>query len=193
MTPRDPEAGAGPVSTDLLLEALLDLDVTHVLGIPDNGTAPLFDRLSPGGRALPQLLTTTREGEAFATAAGLWVGGATPFVSVQGTGLLESGDAIRGTVVRMGVPLLCMIGYRGWAKMGRAGLEPGGGPWSPSTLRRPDIDSAALYLEPTLQAWGLPYEVIEGPDPGEQLRTAWRRAVAEEHPRMLLLTQGLAP
>jgi hypothetical protein len=175
------------------VEALLDMDVTHVLGIPDNGTAPLFDRLTPGGGSPPYLLTTTREGEAFATAAGLWVGGARPFVSVQGTGLLESGDAIRGTVVRMGVPVLCMIGYRGWAKMRRAGLEPDGGPWSPPTLRRPDVDSAALYLEPTLRAWGLPYEVLEGPDPREQFRTAWRRAVEDEHPRMLLLTQGLTP
>lgn len=132
--------GRQPASAEGTLEILTRLGATHLLGIPDNGTAPLFDRR----RTVPHGLTTltvTREGEAFAIASGLWLGGARPVVVIQNTGLLESGDALRGTAVRMGVPLLCLIGYRGRASMDRAGEEPIG----PSilTTRRRRLGGAA--------------------------------------------------
>lgn len=182
--PETPRAAARVVA------ALRRLEVTHVLGIPDNASAPLFDLLSRRGD--PRLVTVTREGEAFAVAAGLWVGGGRPFVSIQATGLLESGDALRGTVVRMGVPLVCLVGYRGFARMRHAGLEGLGPPWEPATLRRPDVDSVALHLEPTLEAWGIPFRRLEGPDPGDAILAAWRDARDAEHPVALLLTSPLS-
>ena len=173
----------------MVVETFRDLGVTHVLGIPDNESAPLFDRLARNGE--PELLTVTREGEAFAIAAGLWVGGARPVVSIQGTGLLESGDAIRGTVVRMGVPLVCLVGYRGYTKMRRAGIRSTPGPATPHMLRRADVDSAALYLEPTLRAWGVPFEELTQADPAGRIRACWNRAHQAEHPAALLLTAAL--
>jgi sulfopyruvate decarboxylase TPP-binding subunit len=122
MTP--PRAPAfPPLSADELLELLESEGVTHVVGLPDNDTAPLLDMLADHPRV--RLVRVAREGEAFALAAGLWVGGATPVVVIQNTGLLEAGDALRGTASRMGVPLVMLIGYRGFAKMSVAGRVPG--------------------------------------------------------------------
>lgn len=177
------------VPAALVADTLRDLGATHVLGIPDNGSAPLFDLLRTGSG--PRLLTVTREGEAFAIAAGLWMGGSVPVVCIQGTGLLESGDALRGTAVRMGVPLLCLVGYRGYATMRRTGIVPGNTPLDPATLRRADVDSAALHLEPTLDAWGIPWEVLSDREPARHIRATWERALATEHPVALLLKDPL--
>ena len=93
----------------------------------------------------------TREGEAFAVASGLWLGGAHPVVLIQNTGLLESGDSLRGTAMRMGVPLLCLVTYRGYHKL----PKEGGGP---DVMTRAEVDSVAVVTEPTLDAWRVPYE-----------------------------------
>ncbi len=171
-----------------IVSALAVEGVTHVAGIPDNASGPLFDALAdhPGVR----LVRVTREGEAFALAAGLWMGGAAPLVVVQNTGLLESGDSLRGTAVRMGVPLPILVTGRGYAKMERAGL----GPETERTremMVRPDIDSIALVTEPTLAAWGVPWERAEGPTAPALVRTI-RRARAEERPVALLVAGALA-
>ncbi|HAC05532.1 MAG TPA: phosphonopyruvate decarboxylase, partial [Gemmatimonadetes bacterium] len=47
--------------------------ITHVVGLPDNTSAPLFDALQ--SHPSVRLVTVTREGEAFAIASGLWLGG----------------------------------------------------------------------------------------------------------------------
>ena len=98
---------------------LVQTGVTPVVGIPDNTSGPLF----PEVRKHPtlRLVTVTREGEAFAIASGLWLGGASPLVVVQNTGLLESGDAIRGTAMRMGAGIPIVVTGRGYAKMRAAG------------------------------------------------------------------------
>ena len=168
-----------------LASVLIALGATHVLGIADNDTAPLFDHLQAHGA--PTLLPVTREGEAFAIASGLWIGGARPVVVNQNTGLLESGDSLRGTAMRMGVPLLCLIGYRGHAKMTRAGIVPSN-PSGARSLQRSELDSAALLTEPTLRAWGVPFEVLRPGAERDMLTRAWKRAQKEHLPVAVLLT-----
>ena len=172
------------------LRALEGAGVTHVLGVPDNTSAPLFDALQghPGIR----LVAVTREGEAFAIASGLWLGGATPLVVVQNTGFLESGDALRGTAVRMGAPIPFVVTGRGYAKMEAAGLGPET-PRTPELLTRADLDSVAFMTEPTLNAWGIPYEACkQGDDPGAAMARLVVQARSGNHPRALLLTAELA-
>ena len=173
-----------------LLDSLLRLGATHLVGIPDNGSAAFFESV----RTHPDihLVTVTREGEAFALASGLWIGGAAPVVAIQNTGLLESGDALRGTSVRMGIPLLCLIGYRGYASMKHHGIDPFKRPDSADTLRRPDVDSTALLTEPTLEAWGIPYAVLEPGQEREIVVAAWNRAIDEDRPVALLLAHATA-
>ena len=187
-----PAAGgsaAAPVAT-LLVESLVRLGVTDVLGIPDNGSAAVFAACE----AHPQLRTLlpTREGEAFAVAAGLWLGGRCPVVLVQNTGLLESGDALRGTVTRMGVPLLCLVGFRGAATLARAGQMPPQA-LDHDLLTRPDVDSVAMLTEATLRAWDLPVWHHADDEATQQvLPAAWSQAHEQSRPVVVLLHRGFA-
>ncbi len=172
-----------------LIERLVALGTTHVVGIPDNDTAQVFERLC--GHPTIRLLTVTREGEAFAIAAGLWIGGQQPLVIIQNTGLLESGDSLRGTAGRMGVPLLCLVGYRGYAKMLAAKLGTAPRPFDAATLTRADVDSAALLTEPTLAAWGVPFWRHDSDiDTDKVVPNAFEVAARQSQPTVVLLTRG---
>lgn len=185
MTPDRKPAGVAAV-----LRCLEDGGVTHVTGIPDNASGPLFDALA--GRDGIGLVRVTREGEAIALACGLWLGGARPLVVIQSTGLLESGDALRGTAVRMGAPLPLLVTGRGYRTLAGSGHAPGD-PLTPDLLRRPEVDSAALLAEPTLAAWGVPCRVCTEPaEVAAALAAALAEARAAEHPHALLVTGGLA-
>src|SRR5438477_12102311 len=99
------------LTTRRILESFKEMGITHVVGLPDNSTAALFLELAADPDIY--LITVTREGEAFATAAGLWIGGQKPLVLIQNTGFLEAGDALRGTLTRMRLPILLLVSYRG--------------------------------------------------------------------------------
>ncbi len=172
----------------LVIEALESFGATHVVGLPDNGHAALYLLLEthPSIEVIP----VTREGEAWAIASGLWVGGKRPVLAIQNCGLLESGDGLRGTAMRMRVPLLCFISYRGFEKMIAHEIEPSFD-WHPDTLTREELDSAALLLEPTLRAWGVPFYRYDSDDDAPLLAQAWQQAEREERPVALLMTRGL--
>lgn len=165
--------------------------MTHVLGIPDNASAVLFALLQTHPQI--QLLTVTREGEAFAIASGLWIGGRVPALILQNTGLLESGDSLRGTAMRMGVPLLCLITYRGYAKMVEAGVQSQPASFDAATLQRADLDSVALLTEPTLKAWGVPFELLSNDPELPEIGRAQARALREQRPAAVLIPFGLEP
>jgi hypothetical protein len=173
-----------------LLETLESAGITHVVGLPDNTSAPLF--LALEGAARIRLVTVTREGEAFALASGLWLGGAAPLAVIQNTGLLESGDALRGTALRMGVPLPCIVTGRGYAKNASAGISHDE-PLTRELLTRPDGDTAAIFTEPTLKAWGVPFSRCPpGDDPVAAVAGTIARARMDERPVALVLTAALA-
>jgi sulfopyruvate decarboxylase TPP-binding subunit len=171
------------------LRTLASARITHVVGLPDNTSAPLFDAL----QAHPsiRLITVTREGEAFAIASGLWLGGARPLVVIQNTGLLESGDSIRGTAVRMAAPVPMLITGRGYGKMAAAGLTPDVRRTS-ELLTRADVDSTALLTEPTLDAWGVPFERCEGDqNPAAALARTIQAARSEQRPTAVIVAREL--
>lgn len=174
---------------DRTLRALVRLGITHVVGIPDNTSGPLF----PAVRRHPtiQLVTVTREGEAMAIASGLWLGGASPLVVIQNTGLLESGDALRGTALRMAAPIPLVITGRGYAKM-RAAEVTHETERTMALLTRPDVDSTAVLTEPTLDAWSVPYSICEdSDDPIHAISTTVERARKEERPVACILLRSL--
>jgi sulfopyruvate decarboxylase subunit alpha len=177
------------IAVSAFLSVLEAHGVTDVVGLPDNSSAALFARLEGGGSI--RLRTVTREGEAFALAAGLWMGGAHPLVLVQNTGLLESGDSIRGTVVRMRIPIVSIVTYRGYGKMEKTlGAER---PLADvALLSRTDLDSVALVTEPTLRAWGLPFATIRGPEELPLLHAAFTEAEDQRMPVVRLLACDLA-
>jgi thiamine pyrophosphate-dependent acetolactate synthase large subunit-like protein len=170
----------------LILDELRRQRVTDVLGVPDNASKALLDLLA--AEPAIRLLTVTREGEAFAIASGLWVGGRTPVLLIQNTGLLEAGDALRGTAMRMRVPLVCLVTVRGHARMAARGLPPSTESVDAELLSQPDLDSVAVLTEPTLRAWGLPWEVLATDEDVPRLATAFRRGQEGERPVAVLIT-----
>jgi sulfopyruvate decarboxylase subunit alpha len=170
----------------LILDELRRQRVTDVLGVPDNASKALLDLLA--AEPAIRLLTVTREGEAFAMASGLWVGGRTPVLLIQNTGLLEAGDALRGTAMRMRVPLVCLVTVRGHARLAARGLPPLAESVDAELLSQPDLDSVAVLTEPTLRAWGLPWEVLATDEDVPRLATAFRRGQEGEQPVAVLIT-----
>ena len=158
-------------SAQKIIDELKKWGVTHVIGLPDNGSAQIYEKLR--GDAEIDVINVTREGEAFAVASGLYVGGKQPVVLIQNTGFLESGDAIRGTAVNMKIPLVTIIGYRGYQTL------------SPDS--RLHADSAATFLEPTLKAWGFPYNRIETDDDVHYISEAFEKAQETSLPAAVLV------
>lgn len=128
------------VSSARTVSILKDLEVTHVVTIPDGESRLLFEALTDDPDTT--VISPTREGEGLAIAAGLWVGGCKPMVLLQNTGLMEAGDALRGCGIGPSIPLMLLIGWRGY---------PG------ALAGRLPIDSAYLFTEPLLDAWEVPH------------------------------------
>lgn len=130
------------IKAEAVLSEIKKNGITHVVGVPDNGSRVLYQKLCDDADI--QVIPVTREGEAFALAAGLFLGGKKPVVLIQNTGFYESGDAFRGTVLNMAIPLVMIIGYRGYETLSDAGV----------------VDTAATFFEPVLKAWDTPYYVM---------------------------------
>jgi sulfopyruvate decarboxylase TPP-binding subunit len=107
---------------------------------------------------------------------------------IQNTGLLEAGDALRGTAVRMGAPIPMVVTGRGYAKTAAAGVALDS-PLTREVLIRPDVDSVALLTEPTLAAWGIPHTVCRSASSAAAaIRRTVRSAVEHDRPVALLVT-----
>jgi sulfopyruvate decarboxylase TPP-binding subunit len=159
------------VKADLIVSELKKCGITHVIGVPDNGSRAVYELLwkTPG----MTVILTCREGEAFGVAAGLYVGGKMPLLLIQNTGFLESGDALRGTGVAMSLPLLMIIGYRGYATLN-----------SNNPAR---VDTAASFLEPTLKAWEIPFYLMKDDAAVANISKAFGQAQSESRPVAVLL------
>ena len=158
------------LTAKLIVDELKKLNVTHVIGLPDNGTAAVHDILQKEPDI--DLIPVCREGEAFSVASGLYVGGKRPVVLIQCTGFFESGDAIRGIVINAKIPLVALIGYRGYHKMSQADE------W---------VDTAATLFEPTLKAWNIPYYIMETDDDIKYISEAFREAENNSMPTAVLI------
>jgi sulfopyruvate decarboxylase subunit alpha len=153
------------IEASAILAEIRKNKITHVIGVPDNGSRVLYQRLCEDSKI--QVIPVTHEGEAFALASGLSLGGANPLVVIQNTGLLESGDAFRGTVFNMEIPLVMIVGYRGYDSM-RSGAGP--------------VDTAATFFEPTLKAWNIPYFLMRYTSESHLISTAFSKAAETSMP-----------
>ena len=129
------------LSPDTVLEQLKKNGVTHVVWLPDSETNWLYMLMD--AEPTLDLIAVSREGQAFSTAAGLAVGGAKPVILIQNTGLQESGDSLRGWAIGMNIPVVVMVGYRGYTRHGD------------------NSDTAATFTEPFLNAYNIKYYLIE--------------------------------
>lgn len=150
-----------------VLESLKHLGITHIIWLPDSESAVLHDLV----RRDPDvtLVQVCREGESFGVAAGLFVGGRKPVVIIQSTGFFESGDSIRGISLWLRLPLLLLIGYRGWQPDGQS------------------EDTAATFLEPVLDAWQIKHAIVRSTADVDVVASALAEAEAQSTPVAVLM------
>lgn len=148
---------------------LQSLGVTHVVWLPDSTLGPWETALSTTTGL--KLVRVCREGEAWAVAAGLHLGGAKPLVMIQCTGLFDSGDSLRNAIYDYGLPLFALIGWR-------------------SALLPQATDSARTFTEPCLQSWRLPYVIIDAPDKLPRFADHYRKCRAANQAGVALLAEG---
>jgi phosphonopyruvate decarboxylase len=148
---------------------IAELGVSHVVWLPSSGLGPWENELESSPHF--QLIRVCREGEAWAVAAGLHLGGRSPLVIMQTTGLFESGDCLRNMLFDLNLPLFAIIGHRSY-------LVPN----SP--------DSAKRFAEPILRAWGLPYVLIARPEELPRFPEHFRACQSAGKPGVALVAEG---
>ena len=158
---------AALLKPETLVQEFKKNGVTHIVTIPDSETNYLYELLKE--QPWLDIVPTSREGETFAIALGLTVGGKVPVCVIQNTGMMESGDSIRGMAIDAGFPLVMLIGYRGWTRHGVI------------------TDSAARYTETFLHAMGINYYLIETDDDAARISIAFEEARANNRPVAVLV------
>lgn len=145
--------------------------ITHVVWIPDSVLGTWEEALTADGAL--KLIRVCREGEAIAVAAGLILGGKQPIVLLQCTGLFEAGDALRNIVHDLRLPLFLVIGVRS-LKAHRAGTS---------------TDTCPVFTEPILQAWKIPYVLLDERHRSSDLGAAYRQARDEDRAGAVLIEE----
>ena len=155
------------LSPETVLAQMKKNGVTHVVWLPDSETNWLFVLM----KADPSLtlVGVNREGLAFSAASGLYAGGKTPLILIQNTGLMESGDSMRGWAMQMEVPVVLMVGYRGYTRHGV------------------NKDTAATYTERFLNAFNIQYYLVEQDSDAERISIAFAEAKKTKRPVAVLV------
>ena len=152
-----------------IAETLTELGVTHVIWVPDSelgGWEAGLEAAEP-----LRLMRVCREGEAWPLAAGLHLGGASPLVIMQVTGLFESGDALRNVLFDLGLPIFAILGARSW-------------------LAKGSRDSAKRFTEPILDAWGIDRVIVERSGDEPELAAHYRRCRQAGRAGAALIAEG---
>ncbi len=155
-------------SGEQISSLLEELGVTHVITVPDSTIGRWESAIERSPRV--RLVRVCREGEAWQVAAGLHLGGATPVVMIQCTGLFESGDALRNALHDWKLPIFSIIGYRSFLDQAKL---PG--------------DTCLVFTEPMLDAWRIDYKLITSPGQLADIGAHFRECRAAERPGAALI------
>ena len=156
-----------------IVAAFTELGITHVVWIPDTTTGQWDDALQVAPNI--KLIQVCREGEAWALAAGLYLGGARPIVVIQCTGLFESGDAMRNIVHDYKLPIYGLVGYRSYLNA--------------SSLPN---DTCLKFTEPVLNAWALDIVFIDSEEKKSKFAEHYRACAEKNVPGIALMAEGAA-
>ncbi|HEV8517291.1 MAG TPA: hypothetical protein VGQ54_01870 [Burkholderiales bacterium] len=155
------------LSPETVLGEIKKNAVSHIVWLPDSETNWLYVLM----KAEPSLhvVAVSREGLAYSLAAGLSAGGKTPIILIQNTGLMESGDSLRGWALGLNIPVVLMVGYRGWTRHGIT------------------QDTAAVYTEPFLNAFRINYYLVENDADAPRISAAFDEARKTRRPVAVLV------
>jgi sulfopyruvate decarboxylase TPP-binding subunit len=157
----------GSLSPEIVLAEMKKHGITHVVWLPDSETNWLYT-LMKADKSIT-LVPVPREGLAFSCAAGIYIGGGKPVILIQNTGLMESGDSMRGWTMGLNIPVVLMVGYRGYTRHG---------------VNR---DTAATYTEPFLNAFHIQYYLVENSGDAPRISVAFEEAQKNKRPVAVLI------
>ena len=149
------------------------MGITHVVSVADSTIGAWYPALERSADL--RLVRVCREGEAWGVAAGLYLGGATPLVMIQCTGLFESGDALRNVLHDWKLPIFSVIGYRSYLNQDTL---PG--------------DTCLVFTEPLLDAWRIDYRLITAPSQLGEIRDHYFACRDAGKPGTALIAEGKA-
>jgi sulfopyruvate decarboxylase subunit alpha len=136
---------------DQVLEGITEGGINFVAGLPDGWLNPIHQRIEDGG-VIPYVCVP-HEGLGVSICAGAWLGGKTPMLIMENSGLRTSAETIARICMFARIPILMLISYRGdvgeteyWA------VQHG------------------MLTEPLLKAFHIPYTIIRSADRGELKR-----------------------
>jgi sulfopyruvate decarboxylase TPP-binding subunit len=161
------DAAVVALSPEAVLGEMKKNGVTHVVWLADSETNWLY--LLMKAEPSLRLVGVSREAHACSIAAGLYAGGRKPMILIQNTGMMESGDSIRGWLLSLNIPVVMMVGYRGWTRHGIT------------------TDTAATYTERFLMAFGLNYYLVESDADAGRITTAFEEAERTRRPVVVLV------
>ena len=155
------------LSPETVLAHMKKNGVTDIVWLPDSETNWLY--LLMQAEPSLRLIGVSREGHACSIAAGLAAGGRRPMILIQNTGMMESGDSIRGWLIGLNVPVVLMVGYRGWTRHGV------------------NTDTAATFTEPFLNAYRINYYLVENDADSDRITVAFEEAARTKRPVVILV------
>jgi sulfopyruvate decarboxylase TPP-binding subunit len=154
-----------------IVSACKQCGITHIIWVPDSELGTWEPAIT--AEASLRLIRVCREGEAIALAGGLLLGGKRPLVAIQCTGLFEAGDALRNVVHDMKLPLFLVVGVRSYYTHQQGQTN----------------DSCPVFTEPILQAWRLPYVLLDRRHSAADFVTAYQQAQQEGRSGAVLLAE----
>ena len=158
---------AAALSPETVMRQMKQNGVTDIVWLPDSETNWLYLLMQADPDL--RLVGVTREGHACSIAAGLYAGGRKPMILIQNTGMMESGDSIRGWLMGLQVPVVLMVGYRGYTRHGV------------------NTDTAATYTERFLMAFNIPFYLVESDADADRISVAFAEAEKTQRPVVVLV------
>jgi sulfopyruvate decarboxylase TPP-binding subunit len=146
-----------------IIGELIKCGITHIVWLPCYQLSFIYEAMVRQNKIA--LVPVCREGEGVAVAAGLALGGKKPVLLYQNTGLYESGDSVRLVSFELHLPLLMMLGYRGWQ----------------------GTDSAGVIFEPTLDAWDIKYHILRKEEDVARISVGYKEAQETNKPVAILV------
>ena len=164
----DERCGTVALSPETVLRQMKQNGVTDVVWLPDSETNWLYPAdagraVAAAGRGQPRGACLLDRRRAVSPAA------RKPLILIQNTGMMESGDSIRGWLLGMNVPVVLMVGYRGWTRHGVT------------------TDTAATYTERFLMAFGINYYLVESDADAPRISIAFEEAERTQRPVVVLV------
>ena len=155
---------------DLVCSELEKCGIEFLIWLPDTEARYFYDSVSASPKIT--LVQVCHEEEAMGISVGLYLGGKQSAVLIQNTGFFHSIDSLRGLVMDIGMPMLLMVGYRGYHEM-LEGKTP--------------ADSAAVFTEPVMNALGIKHYLMDSDEDVGNISRAWQETLATNKPVAVLI------